>query len=82
MHGSCKLVFDVESFCLVFTLHGHVAVSNQGMQDHLGAKSANWLAVFSTSFPISPSQAMKEPLNENEGRAQNGEGLRFTCLRA
>ena len=35
------------------------------MQDHLGAKSANWLAVLSTSFPISPSQ--EEPLNENEG---------------
>ena len=26
------------------TWHGHVAVSSQGMQDHLGAKPANWLA--------------------------------------
>ena len=24
--------------------HGHVPMSSQGMQDHLGAKSANWLA--------------------------------------
>ena len=28
----------------IFTWHGHVAVSSQGMQDRLGAKSANWLA--------------------------------------
>ena len=28
----------------VITWHGHVAVSSQGMQDHVGAKSANWLA--------------------------------------
>ena len=49
----------------------HVAMSSQGMQDHLGAKSTNWLAswlcLLSTSFPISPSQAMKDPLKENEG---------------
>ena len=28
----------------LITSHGHVAMSSQGMQDHLGAKSANWLA--------------------------------------
>ena len=42
-----------------------MAVSSQGMQDHLGAKSAdwlaNWLAELSISFPISPSQGMKNP---------------------
>ena len=38
-----------------------MAVLSQGMQDHLGAKSANWLAELSTSFPISSSQAVKNP---------------------
>ena len=28
----------------LITWHGHVAVSSQGIQDRLGAKSANWLA--------------------------------------
>ena len=42
-----------------------MAVSRQGTQDNLGAKSANWLAEWLAelpiSFPISPSQAMKNP---------------------
>ena len=37
-----KQIFPSNS--LIFTSHSHVAVSSQGMQDHVGAKSANWLA--------------------------------------
>ena len=33
------------------TCHDHVAVSTQGMQDHLGAKSANWLASWLSCQP-------------------------------
>ena len=38
-----------------------MAVSSEGMQDHVGAKSANWLAVLSTSFPISRTQTRQNP---------------------
>ena len=41
----------------LITWHGHVAMSSQGTQDHLGAKSANWLAGcvvnLVSNFPIS-----------------------------
>ena len=39
--GSALFYLDKKQ---LITWHGHVAVSSQGMQDHLGAKSANWLA--------------------------------------
>ena len=38
------------SYC-IFTWHGHVAVSSQGMQDHFGAKSATWLTGYTDCQP-------------------------------
>ena len=46
-----------------------MAVSSQGMQDHLGAKSTNWPASWLCCQPRFqfPKSSYEEPLNENEG---------------
>ena len=62
-HSPPFIINHPETVIAVITWHGHVAVSSQGIQDHLGAKSPNWLAVLSTSFSISPRE--EEPLNES-----------------
>ena len=50
-----------------FTWHDHLAVSSQGMQDHLGAKSGNWSAGWIvnlvSNFPI---LSWAKPWNEDE----------------
>ena len=64
----------IQIIASIVTWHGHVPVSSQGIQDRLGAKSANWLpaswlanwlAVLSTSFPISWSQSCWVIYGEN-----------------
>ena len=64
-HRSCQTIFLNQE--LLMNPDGHVAVSSQGIQDHLGAKSANWLAscVVNLVFNFrNPDKA--EPCNEVE----------------
>ena len=40
------IIIGHSSVCVILTRPRDVAVSSQGMQDHFGAKSANWLAMY------------------------------------